>query len=114
MSSPLGLIKIINITSSFSFSSVQLKFQFQLQVMLLHAMRQTNLESPVLNQSQTCEHDVAAWWNTKPRDVPNIQVRWHWKVSNDKYVWQFESNLLDINVDDTPVALGLAWTWPWS
>jgi len=42
MSSPLGLIKIINITSSFSFSSVQLKFQFQLRVMLLHAMRQTN------------------------------------------------------------------------
>ena len=42
MSSPLGLIKIITITSSFSFSSVQLKFQFQLQVMLLHAMRPTN------------------------------------------------------------------------
>jgi len=40
MSSPLSLIKIIIITSSFSFSSVQLKFQ--LQVMLLHAMHQTN------------------------------------------------------------------------
>jgi len=72
-------------------------------------MRQTNLQSPVLNQSQTREHDVAAWWNTKPRDVPNIQVRWNWKVSNDKYVWKFESNLPNINADDKPVALGLAW-----
>jgi len=53
MSIPLGLIKIITVTSSFSFSLVQLKFQFQLQVMLLHAMRQTNLESPLLNQSDT-------------------------------------------------------------
>jgi len=27
-------------------------------------------------------------------------------------VWQFESNLLSINVDDKPVTLGLAWPWP--
>ena len=28
------------------------------------------------------------------------------------YVWKFESNLLNINVDDKPVAFGLAWPWP--
>jgi len=38
----------------------------------------------------------------------------NWKVGicNDKYMWQFESNLLNINVDDKLVALGLAWPWP--
>ena len=61
MSSPLGLIKVITITSSFSFmqfSSAQVSVSVTSYVTSRYAPNK--LESPVLNQSQTPEHAVAA------------------------------------------------------
>jgi len=68
-----------------------------------------DVEYPVLNQ--TCKVASMIWLHDETTFGINT---FDWKVSNDKYMWQFESNLQDINVDDKPVALGLAWSWPLS
>jgi len=68
--------------SQFHFNSVQLlisvQVTFQLQVILLKNCYNANkLESPVW--SQTCKHDVAAWWvyywKKHVRMDPSNQIR---------------------------------------